>query len=55
MSMYNLIEYSDSYSKTSERLWQYYRDEPSLNNADVINNFSGNSVSFKFKERKQVK
>ena len=26
--MYNLIEYSDNYSKTSGRLWQYYRDEP---------------------------
>ena len=25
--MYNLIEYSDSYSKTFESLWQYYRDE----------------------------
>ena len=28
MPMYNLIEYSDNYSKTSESLWQYYRDEP---------------------------
>ena len=27
MSMYNLIEYSDNYSKTSESLWQYYKDE----------------------------
>ena len=26
--MYNLIEYSDNYSKTSGSLWQYYRDEP---------------------------
>ena len=24
-SMYDLIEYSDIYSKTSENLWQYYR------------------------------
>ena len=24
--MYNLIEYSDAYLKTSGRLWQYYRD-----------------------------
>ena len=23
--MYNLIEYSDNYLKTSVRLWQYYR------------------------------
>ena len=32
--MYNLIEYSDNYSKTSGRLWQYYRDEPNDNSAD---------------------
>ena len=30
--VYNLIEHSDAYSKTSESLWQYYRDEPNLNN-----------------------
>ena len=28
MSMYNLIEHSDNYSKTSGRLWKYYRNEP---------------------------
>ena len=28
MSMYNLIEYSYNYFKTSGSLWQYYRDEP---------------------------
>ena len=28
MPMYNLIECSDNYSKTSGSLWQYYRDEP---------------------------
>ena len=26
--MYNLIEYSDNYSKTSGSLWQYYKDDP---------------------------
>ena len=41
MRMYNLIEYSDNYSKTSGSLWQYYRDEPNDNLA--------NSESFKFK------
>ena len=42
MPMYNsLIEYSDNYSKTSESLWQYYRDEPS----DQIEN----SISFESK------
>ena len=40
MPMYNLIERSDNYSKTSGSLWQYYRD-PNNNIAD--------SESFKFK------
>ena len=39
--MYNSIEYSDSYSKTSGSLWQYYKDEPNDNLA--------NSESFKSK------
>ena len=30
MPMYNLIEYSDAYSKTLGSLWQYYRDELAL-------------------------
>ena len=33
MPIYNLIEYSDSYSKTSGSLWQYYSDEPALDNS----------------------
>ena len=32
MQMYNLIEYSDNYSKTSERLLYHHRDETALNN-----------------------
>ena len=34
MSMYNLIEYSDNYAKTSGSLWQYFRDEPDDNIED---------------------
>ena len=34
MPMYNLIEYSDNYFKTSGSLWQYYRDEPNDNLTD---------------------
>ena len=41
MPMYNLIEYNDSYSKTSGSLWQYYKDDPNDNIT--------NSESFKFK------
>ena len=41
MPMYNLIEYSENYSKTSGGLWQYHRDDPN----DII----ANSESFKCK------
>ena len=34
MPMYNLIDYSDNYSKTSGSLWQYCKDEPNDNLAD---------------------
>ena len=34
MSLYNLLEYSDNYAKTSGSVWQYYRDEPNDNLAD---------------------
>ena len=33
-TMYNLIEYSNNYAKTSGSLWQYFRDEPNDNLAD---------------------
>ena len=41
MPMYNLIEHSVNYSKTSGSLWQYYRDDPNYN---IIQ-----SESFKYK------
>ena len=41
MPMYNLIEYSDNYSKTSRSLREYYKDDPN----DII----ANSESFKSK------
>ena len=31
MPTYNLVEYSDNYSKTFARLWQYYKDNPNGN------------------------
>ena len=42
MPMYNLLEYSKNYRKTTGSLWNYYRDEPS-------NPLSTNSESFKYK------
>ena len=38
MLIYNLIEYSDNYSNTSGKLWQFKRDEQNMSNensADV--------------------
>ena len=32
--VYNLIEYSDNYSKTSGSLWKYYKDDPNDNLTD---------------------
>ena len=52
--MYNLIEYSDIYSKTSENVWQYYRDEPTSDHIKNIIDFpakKNKSTSFKFKEK----
>ena len=51
MPMYNLIKYSDAYSKTSGSLQQYYTDEPALDNNDNTTDFranDNNSISFKF-------
>ena len=43
MPMYNLIEYSDAYLKTSGSLCQYYRDEPALENNGNIIGFPANN------------
>ena len=51
MPMYNLLEYSKNYSKTSASLWNYYRDEltdDSNDNNDPNKNVI-NSRSFKYK------
>ena len=53
MPMYNLIEYSDNYSKTSGSLWQYCKDIPAVNDDGAIVDFNGanatNSFNFKVK------
>ena len=51
MSVYNLIEYSDAYSKISGSFWQYYRDEPALDNDGNIIDFPDDSASFRFKQK----
>ena len=42
MPMYNLLQYSKNYRKTTGSSWNYYRDEPS-------NPYSSKSESFKYK------
>ena len=42
MPIYNLLEYSRNYRKTTGSLWNYYRDEQS-------NPLSSSSKSFKYK------
>ena len=39
--MYNLLEYSKHYAKTSASLWQYYRDEPDDNITNSNTNNAG--------------
>ena len=51
--MYNLIEYSDNYSKTSGSLWQYCKEIPAVNNDGNIVDFNGANAtdSFNFKTK----
>ena len=50
MPMYNLIEYSDNYSKTSGSLWQYYKDDPN----DNINRSESFKSTVKKKQEKPL-
>ena len=53
MPMYNLIEYSDNYAKTTGSLWQYCKDIPARDDDDEITEFRRNNTtdSFKFKAK----
>ena len=53
MSMYNLIEHSDNYIKTTGSLWQYCKDIPARNDDNNIVVFTENNTtdSFKFKAK----
>ena len=53
MEMYNLIEYSNNYSKISGHLWQYCKDTPAINNIGDIVDFNGVNAtdSFNFKTK----
>ena len=53
MPMYNSIEYSDNYAKTTGSLWKYCKDIPARDNNDEIIAFDTNNLtdSFKFKAK----
>ena len=53
MPMYNLIEYSDNYAKTTGSLWQYCKDMPARDANNEITEFTAgnNTDSFKFKTK----
>ena len=53
MPMYNLIECSDNYAKTTGSLWQYCKDIPARNNNDEITEFTRDNTtdSFNFKAK----
>ena len=46
--MYNLIEYSDNYAKTSGRLQQYCKDIPPVDNNNAIVDFTGANLTDSF-------
>ena len=53
MHMYNLIEYSDNYAKTTGSIWQYCKDIPARINNDeiIIFRFNNTTDSFNFKAK----
>ena len=48
MPRYNLIEYSDSYSKASGSLWQYCKDIPAVDDNGAIVDFNGANATNSF-------
>ena len=51
MPMYNLIEYSDNYAKTTGSLWQYCQDIPARNGEIIVFDANNTTDSFKFKAK----
>ena len=49
MLMYNLLEYSKNYKKTTGSLWNYCRDKPSSSTDNNITHSILNSKSFDYK------
>ena len=54
MPMYNLIEYSDNFSKTSGSLWQYCKDIPAVDNNGNIVIFNGANATDSFNSKVKI-
>ena len=50
-TLYNLIDYSKNYQKTTRSLWNYYRDEPNSRTVGNINYSITASESFNYKTK----
>ena len=53
MPMYNLIEYSDNYAKTTGSLWQYCKDIPARNNNQIVN-FAADNLTDSFNSKIKI-
>ena len=54
MPMYNLLEYSNNYSKTSGSLWQYCKDIPAVNNNGDVDDFNGADATDSFNSEAKI-
>ena len=54
MPIYNLIEHSDNYSKTSGSLRQYCKDIPAVNNAGNIIDFTAANTTDSFRIKTKI-
>ena len=55
MPMYNLIEYSDNYAKTTGSLWQYCQDIPARNGEIIVFDANNTTDSLNLKQKSQVR
>ena len=54
MPMYNLIQYSDNYFKTSGSLWQYCKEIPAENDNGKIVDFNGANATYSFNFKTKI-
>ena len=54
MPMYNFIEYSDHYWKTSGSLWLYCKDIPAVHNDGNITIFNDANVTDSFNSKAKI-